>query len=85
MVTKLPRRIGPAGLAMVFASGVWLCAAPWVTGQQPRGPWTAATANDVWLGVALTAAGFAGFFIALAGGVRELYGDAERPDTDRRG
>lgn len=82
MVTDLPRRIGLAGLATVFASGVWLCAAPWVTGQQSSGgPWTAATANDVWLGVALTAAGWAAFFIALAGGIRELYGDARRPDT----
>lgn len=82
MVTERLRRIGLAGLAVVFASGVWLCAAPWVTGQQPRGgPWTPATGNNVWLGIALTAAGFAGFFIALAGAIRELYGDAERPDT----
>lgn len=81
-MTERLRRIGLAGLAIVFAAGVWLCAAPWVTGQQPRGaPWTAATGNDVWLGAALTATGFAGFFIALAGGVRELYGDAERPDA----
>lgn len=77
MVTERLRKIGLAGLAIVFAFGVWLCAAPWLTGGQPRGAvWTQATGNDVWLGAALTVAGLAGFFVALAGGVRELYGDA---------
>lgn len=76
------RRTGLAGIAAIFAVGVWLCVAPWATGQQPRGAaWTAATRNDVWIGVALAVAGFAGFFTTLAGRVRELYTDAGRART----
>ena len=81
-MTGCLRRIGLAGLALIFAAGVWLCVAPWATGQQPRGgAWTTATTSDVWLGAVLTVAGLTGFFIALAGHVRELYGDAERVRT----
>jgi len=76
------RRIGLAGIALIFAAGVWLCVAPWATGQQPRGgAWTTATRNDVWIGAALAVAGFAGFFTTLAGRIRELYRDAERART----
>jgi predicted MFS family arabinose efflux permease len=73
------KRTGLAGVAAIFAIGVWLCAAPWASGQQPRGTeWTVATRNDVWLGAALALTGFAGFFTTLAGQVRELYSDARR-------
>jgi len=70
-------RIALAGLAVIFATGAWLVAAPFVLRYQPAGaPWTGAARLDVAVGAALATAGFAGFFTALAGGVRELYAQA---------
>ncbi len=67
------------GLAVIFATGAWLVAAPFVLRYQPAGaPWTGAARLDVAVGAALAAAGFAGFFTALAGGVREQYAPASR-------
>ena len=44
---------------------------------QPAGArWTGAARLDVTVGAALAAAGFGGFFTALAGRVRELYAQA---------
>jgi hypothetical protein len=71
-------RIAMAGLLLTFAAGCWLVAAPFVLRFQPYGaPWTGAAKMDVGVGAALVVAGFAGFFVALAGRVRELYADAE--------
>ena len=70
-------RVALAGLAVIFAAGAWLIAAPFVLRYQPAGaPWTGAARLDVTVGAALAAAGFAGFFAALAGRVRELYTQA---------
>jgi hypothetical protein len=74
-------RVALAGLAVIFATGAWLIAAPFVLRYQPAGaPWTDAARLDVAVGAALAVAGFAGFFAALAGRVRELYA-AARPKT----
>jgi hypothetical protein len=74
-------RVALAGLAVIFATGAWLIAAPFVLRYQPAGaPWTGAARLDVAVGAALAVAGFAGFFTALAGRVRELYA-AARPKT----
>jgi hypothetical protein len=74
-------RLALAGLAAIFAAGAWLIAAPFVLRYQPAGaPWTGAARLDVAVGAALAVAGFAGFFTALAGRVRELYA-AARPKT----
>ncbi|MEV1168534.1 SPW repeat protein [Nonomuraea sp. NPDC049784] len=68
------RKLGKVGLALIFLAGVWLVAAPFVTGQQPmREPWTAATRDDVIVGAVLAVLGLAGFFTALAGQVADLY------------
>jgi hypothetical protein len=70
-------RIALAGLAAIFAAGAWLVAAPFVLRYQPAGaPWTGAARLDVTVGAVLAVAGFAGFFAALAGRVRELYAAA---------
>ncbi len=70
-------RLALAGLAVIFAAGAWLIAAPFVLRYQPGGaPWTAAARLDVTVGAALAAAGFGGFFAALAGRVGELYAQA---------
>jgi hypothetical protein len=67
-------RLALAGLAVIFAIGAWLVAAPFVLRYQPAGaPWTGAARLDVAVGAALAAAGLAGFLAALAGQVRELY------------
>lgn len=71
-------RCALAGLVAVAAIGAWLIAAPFVLGYQRSGaPWTGAAKIDVLVGAILVLAGFAGFFAALAGRVRELYAEAE--------
>ena len=87
MVNKLAL----AGLAAIFAVGAWLIAAPFVLRYQPAGAaWTGPARLDVTVGAALAAAGFGGFFAALAGRVGELYaqaGAAQEPNgaPDRGG
>ena len=67
-------RLALAGLAVIFAAGGWLVAAPFVLRYQPAGArLTGAARMDVAVGAVLALAGFAGFFAALAGRVRELY------------
>lgn len=77
-------RLALTGIAVIFAAGAWLIVAPFVLRYQPAGaPWTGAARLDVIIGSALAAAGFGGFFAALAGRVRELYtqaGTAQGPD-----
>lgn len=70
-------RLALAGLAVIFVTGAWLVAAPFVLRYQPAGaPWTGAARLDVTVGAALAAAGLAGFLAALVGQVRELYAQA---------
>ncbi|MFD2356733.1 hypothetical protein ACFSTC_56945 [Nonomuraea ferruginea] len=47
-------KLGVTALALLFLAGLWLVAAPFVVGYQPRGAaLTAATVNDLWIGGAL--------------------------------
>lgn len=72
-------RVAMVALAVVFGAGGWLIAAPFVLRFQPSGAhWTGASKMDVLVGAVLAVAGFAGFFVALAGRVRELYQDSRR-------
>ncbi|HXL95495.1 MAG TPA: hypothetical protein VN969_41755 [Streptosporangiaceae bacterium] len=72
-------RAGMASLVIIFLTGAWLIAAPFALRFQPAGaPWTGAARMDVLVGAVLAVAAFAGFFVALAGRVRELY--ASRPE-----
>jgi len=69
-------RIGTTGVALVFAAGLWLVAAPFALGYQRAGTgWTGATRTDVIAGGLLAVAGFAGIFAVIAGQVSELYAD----------
>ena len=69
-------RVGTAGVALVFAVGLWLVAAPFTLGYQRAGAgWTGATRTDVIAGGLLAVAGFAGMFAVIAGRVSELYAD----------
>jgi hypothetical protein len=73
-------RWGMGALVIVFGAGAWLIAAPFVLRFQPPGaPWIGASRMDVVVGGVLAAAGFAGFFVALAGRVRELYARVRDP------
>jgi hypothetical protein len=50
-------RLALAGIAVIFATGVWLIAAPFVLRYQAAGaPWTDAVQLDVFVGSALAAA-----------------------------
>lgn len=70
-------RAGIAGVAVIFAAGLWLLAAPFALRYQPAGTgWTGATRTDVVAGGTLAVAGFAGLVGVIAGRVRELYADA---------
>jgi hypothetical protein len=70
-------RVGLAGVVAVFATGLWLVAAPFALGYQLVGAgWTGATRTDVIAGGLLAVAGFAGLFGVTAGRVGELYVDS---------
>lgn len=74
-------KAGMAGIVAVFATGLWLIAAPWAVRFQPAGaPLAGAGRTDIVVGAVLAVAGFAGFFIVLASRVRELYAKAPCPD-----
>ncbi|MFE3449678.1 hypothetical protein ACFXJ8_12155 [Nonomuraea sp. NPDC059194] len=65
--------IGVSALALLFLGGLWLVAAPFVVGYQPRGDeWSDATVNDVWVGGLLTAGAFAALVAYAADALREL-------------
>jgi hypothetical protein len=73
-------RLGMAALVVVFLAGAWLIAAPFVLRFQPAGArWILASRMDVVVGGVLAVAGFAGFFVALAGRVRERYARVPGP------
>jgi hypothetical protein len=76
-------RVGTVGVAIIFAAGLWLLAAPFALRYQPAGAgWTGATRADVITGGTLAVAGFAGLVGVITGWARELYADA-RSAADR--
>ena len=79
MVTK----IALGGLLAMLAAGAWLIAAPFVVRYQPAGaPWSGPARLDVAVGAIVATAGFAGFFVVLAGRVRELYARRPQPGPE---
>jgi hypothetical protein len=76
-------KIALGGLVAMLAAGAWLIAAPFVIRYQPAGtPWTGPARMDVAVGAIVAAAGFAGFFVALGGRVRELYARRPQPGPE---
>ncbi|RVX46196.1 hypothetical protein EDD27_9050 [Nonomuraea polychroma] len=66
-------KLGVAALVLLFLGGLWLIAAPFAVGYQPRGAaYVAATVNDLWLGGALAALSFVSLVIYAADALREL-------------
>ena len=76
-------KIALGALLAMLAAGAWLIAAPFVLHYQPAGaPWSGPVWLDVAVGAIVAAAGFAGFFAALAGRVRELYARRPQPGPE---
>jgi hypothetical protein len=70
MVTKA----GLAGIVVVFCTGIWLIAAPFVLRFQHAGArWVLATQTSVVVGGLLAVTAFAAFFLTLALHIRALY------------
>lgn len=66
-------KLGVTALALLFLAGLWLVAAPFVVGYQPRdAALTPATVNDLWVGGALAGVSFLGLIGYAAALLREL-------------
>jgi hypothetical protein len=76
-------KIALGGLLAMAAAGAWLIAAPFVVRYQPAGaPWSGPAWLDMAVGAIVATAGLAGFFVALAGRVRELYARRPQPGPE---
>jgi hypothetical protein len=66
-------KLGVSALVLLFLGGLWLVAAPFVVGYQPRGAaYVDATVNDLWVGGSLAALSFVAIVIYAADSLREL-------------
>src|SRR5690606_9782878 len=66
-------KLGVTALAPLLLAGLWLVAAPFVVGYQPRdAALTPATVNDLWVGGALAGVSFLGLIGYAAALLREL-------------
>ncbi|GAA3472710.1 hypothetical protein [Nonomuraea roseola] len=66
-------KLGVAALILLFVGGLWLVAAPFAVGYQPRGDeWTDATINDLWIGGLLAGGAFVTLVVYAADALREL-------------
>ncbi|MGW0807136.1 hypothetical protein [Nonomuraea sp. NPDC002799] len=75
-------KLGVSALILLFAGGLWLIAAPFAVGYQPRGgTYVDATLNDLWLGGALSALSFAALVVYAADALRELARRGKHADN----
>ncbi|MEU8394185.1 hypothetical protein AB0C28_03285 [Nonomuraea sp. NPDC048892] len=66
-------KLGVSALVLLFLGGLWLVAAPFAVGYQPRGATYAdATVNDLWLGGGIAAVSFVTLVVYAADALREL-------------
>ncbi|MEU1390874.1 MULTISPECIES: hypothetical protein [unclassified Nonomuraea] len=66
-------KLGISALVLLFLTGLWLVAAPFAVGYQPRGAaYADATVNDLWVGGGLAAVSFVALVIYAADSLREL-------------
>ncbi|MCK2214421.1 hypothetical protein MF672_011555 [Actinomadura sp. ATCC 31491] len=66
-------KLGVSALVLLFLGGLWLVAAPFAVGYQPRGAeYVDATVNDLWVGGGLAALAFVSLVIYAADALREL-------------
>lgn len=70
-------------LVVALLGGLWLAAAPWIVGYQPRGAeWTTGTLNEFWVGIGLVAVTFAALVTYVATGLRSLTATAAAAAAD---
>ncbi|MFI7615487.1 hypothetical protein E1286_11545 [Nonomuraea terrae] len=75
-------KVGITALVLLFLGGLWLVAAPFAVGYQPRGDeYADATVNDLWVGGALAALGFVALVIYAADVLRELASRGKHADV----
>ncbi|MER6574181.1 hypothetical protein [Nonomuraea sp. NPDC001023] len=75
-------KLGISALVLLFLTGLWLVAAPFAVGYQPRGAgYTDATVNDLWVGGGLAAVSFAALVIYAADSLRELARRGKHADV----
>ena len=68
-------KLGVSALVVLFLAGLWLIAAPFTVGYQPRGAaYADATVNDLWVGGALAGVSFVALVSYAADALRELAG-----------
>ncbi|MEU6790734.1 hypothetical protein ABZ907_03470 [Nonomuraea wenchangensis] len=66
-------KLGVGALVVLFLGGLWLVAAPFAVGYQPRGAeYADATVNDLWVGGGLIGIAFVALVIYAADALREL-------------
>ncbi|MER6948457.1 hypothetical protein ABZ297_14175 [Nonomuraea sp. NPDC005983] len=75
-------KLGVSALVLLFLGGLWLVAAPFAVGYQPRGAaYADATVNDLWVGGGLAAVSFAALVAYAADALRELAGRGKHSDS----
>ncbi|NBE91906.1 hypothetical protein FE391_13180 [Nonomuraea sp. KC401] len=75
-------KLGVSALVLLFLGGLWLVAAPFVVGYQPRGAaYVDATVNDLWIGGSIATLSFASLVIYAADALRELSRRGKHADT----
>ncbi|MER7361722.1 hypothetical protein ACI2LC_11400 [Nonomuraea wenchangensis] len=66
-------KLGAGALVVLFLGGLWLVAAPFAVGYQPRGAeYADATVNDLWVGGGLIGLTFVALVVYAADALREL-------------
>ncbi|MGN9837661.1 hypothetical protein ACTMTI_06030 [Nonomuraea sp. H19] len=66
-------KLGVSALVLLFLGGLWLVAAPFAVGYQPRGAaYADATVNDLWVGGSIAVLSFASLVTYAADALREL-------------
>ncbi|MEU8355815.1 hypothetical protein AB0C27_07350 [Nonomuraea sp. NPDC048882] len=75
-------KLGVSALVLLFLGGLWLVAAPFAVGYQPRGATYAdATVNDLWLGGGIAAVSFVTLVVYAADALRELASRGRRTES----
>ncbi|MFI9593637.1 hypothetical protein [Nonomuraea sp. NPDC052265] len=75
-------KLGISALVLLFLTGLWLVAAPFAVGYQPRGAsYANATVNDLWVGGGLAAVSFVALVIYAADSLRELARRGKHADA----
>lgn len=66
-------KVGLAVLVVVLLGGMWVAAAPFIVGYQPRSPhWAMGTTNEFAVGLGLVTVAFAGLLVFAANALRAL-------------